>query len=71
MRLALVKQRTRMTHSGSAVKYVVYESGCGETKVLFGRLKHERSTEVAFPPLNGWCNFLVGQLERGKWKNSK
>ena len=33
MRLALVKQRTRMTHSGSAVKYVVYESGCGEKSV--------------------------------------
>ena len=39
-------------------------------KGFFGRL-HERSTEVAFPPLKGWCNFLVGQLERGKWKNSK
>ena len=34
MRLALVKPRTRMTHSGSAVKYVVYESGCGE-KMFF------------------------------------
>ena len=42
-----------------------------EKKVFFGRLKHERSTEFAFPPLKGWCNFLVGQLERGKWKNSK
>ena len=42
-----------------------------EKKVFIGRLKHERSTEVAFPPLNGWCNFLVGQLEQGRWKNSK
>ena len=42
-----------------------------EKKVLFGRVKHERSTEVAFPPLKGWCNFHVGQLERGKWQNTK
>ena len=35
MRLALVKQRIRMTHSGSAVKYVVYESGCGEKGVYW------------------------------------
>ena len=71
MRLALIKQRTQMTHSGSAAKYFVYESGCGGKKVLFGRVKHERSTEFAFPPLKGWCNFHVGQFERGKWQNSK
>ena len=57
MRLALVKQ-TRMTHSGSAAKYFVYESGCGE-KVLFGRVKHEIN----------WSRFLITegmvQLPRG------
>ena len=28
-------------------------------------------TEVVFPSLKGWCNFHVGQPERGKWQNSK
>ena len=70
MWLALAKQRTRMTQRGSAAKYFVYESGCGK-KVLLGRVKQERSTGVAFRPLKGWCNFHVGQSERGKWQNSK
>ena len=70
MRLALVKQRIRMTRSGSIAKYFVYEVMWRKI-VLFGLVKHERSTEVAFPPLKGWCNFHVGQLERGKWQNSK
>ena len=51
MRLALVKERTRMTHSGSAAKYFVYEIGCGGKKVLFRRVTHERESIAFF--ING------------------
>ena len=41
-----------------------------EKKPLLGQVKHKRSTEVAFPPLKGWCNSTwVSPSE--DWQNSK
>ena len=35
MQLALVKQRTPMTHGGSNAMYFVYESGCREKREIW------------------------------------
>ncbi len=66
MRLALIKQRTRMTHSGSAAKYFVYESGCGGKKSVIWASEAWEINWIRFPTTEGMV-----QLPRGSTRARK